>query len=333
MEQYEQPGAASEPENIRTDLFPAQALAARIREAVAQVVTGQDDMVELLLVALLADGHVLIEGVPGVAKTLTAKTLARMLDVRFSRIQFTPDLMPADVIGTNVFHPKDAAFHFKEGPVFSNIVLIDEINRAPAKTQAALFEVMEEQQITVDGVTYTMPPPFMVIATQNPIEHEGTYRLPEAQLDRFIFKINVHYPNPEEEFNILMNEHQQKRKHVLTTLKPVVNAAELQESRELVNRVFVEPKLMEFIVRIAQATRNDASLYLGASPRAALALLHASKALAVIRNRDFITPEDILSMALPVLRHRVALTPEREMEGATPDVILREILAKLAVPR
>ena len=333
MEQYEQSGAVPESENIRTDLLPAQTLAARIRDAVAQVVTGQNDMVELLLVALLADGHVLIEGVPGVAKTLTAKTLAHLLDVRFSRIQFTPDLMPADVIGTNVFHPKDAVFHFKEGPIFSNLVLIDEINRAPAKTQAALFEVMEEQQITVDGTTYTMPPPFMVIATQNPIEHEGTYRLPEAQLDRFIFKINVHYPNPEEELNILMNEHQQKGKQMLNSLEPVVKVAELQESRDLVRRVFVEPKLMEFIVRITQATRNDASLYLGASPRAALALLHASKALAVIRNRDFIMPEDILSMALPVLRHRVALTPEREMEGATSDIVLQEILAKLAVPR
>lgn len=333
MEQLEQFGISPESENNRPDLLPAQVLATRIREAVAQVVTGQHAMVELLLVALLADGHVLIEGVPGVAKTLTAKTLARMLDVRFSRIQFTPDLMPADVIGTNVFHPKDAAFHFKEGPVFSNIVLIDEINRAPAKTQAALFEVMEEQQITVDGVTYKMPPPFLVIATQNPIEHEGTYRLPEAQLDRFLFKINVNYPNPEEELHILMNEHQQKGKHVLSSLMPVVNATELQQSRDLVRQVFVEPKLMEFIVRIVQATRNDASLYLGASPRAALALLHASKALAVIRDRDFILPEDILNMALPVLRHRIALTPEREMEGATSDVVLQEILAKLEVPR
>lgn len=305
----------------------------RIRQAAAQIIVGQHEMIELLLAALLADGHVLIEGVPGVAKTLMAKTMARLIDAGFSRIQFTPDLMPSDVVGTNIFNPQEARFTFKQGPVFSNIVLIDEINRAPAKTQAALFEVMEERQVTVDGQTYKMPPPFIVLATQNPVEHEGTYRLPEAQLDRFLFKINVDYPGLEEETRILQQHHAQHGKQLLDQLQPVVSQQELQRCRELVQQVHVEPKLFEFIAKISVSTRNDRSLYLGASPRASLALLNASKAIAVLRGRDFITPEDILYVAPSVLRHRIALTPEREMEGATPDDVLKELITKLEVPR
>lgn len=305
----------------------------RIRQAVAQIIVGQHEMVELLLAALLADGHVLIEGVPGVAKTLMAKTLARLIDAGFSRIQFTPDLMPSDVVGTNVFNPQEARFTFKQGPVFSNIILIDEINRAPAKTQAALFEVMEERQVTVDGQTYKMPPPFIVLATQNPVEHEGTYRLPEAQLDRFIFKINIDYPGLEEETRILQLHHANHGKLLIDQVKPVVSQQELQRCRDLVQQVHVEPKLFEFMAKLSVSTRNDRSLYLGASPRASLALLNASKAIAVLRGRDFVTPEDILYVAPPVLRHRIALTPEREMEGATTDDVLKELIAKLEVPR
>lgn len=317
----------------RIDLNPVQAISYQIRQAIGNIIVGQHEMVELLLVALLADGHVLIEGVPGVAKTLTAKTLARLIDTHFSRIQFTPDLMPGDVIGTNIFNPKEAAFDFKSGPIFSNIVLIDEINRAPAKTQAALFEVMEERQVTVDGTTYKLPPPFMVLATQNPIEHEGTYRLPEAQLDRFIFKINVGYPSVEEEIKILQAEHEQKGKYLVDQIRPVISPEALQHNKALVQQVHAEPKLLDFIAKISNATRSDKSLYLGASPRASLAMLNASKALAVLHSRDFITPEDILHIAPSVLRHRIALTPEREMEGATPDVVLKEIIAKMEVPR
>jgi len=317
----------------RLDIHTAQGIAERVRTAVGNVIVGQFEMIELLLAALLADGHVLIEGVPGVAKTLTAKTLSRLIDTNFSRIQFTPDLMPSDVIGTNVFNPKDAAFIFKPGPVFSNVVLIDEINRAPAKTQAALFEVMEEKQVTVDGATYKLQPPFVVIATQNPVEHEGTYRLPEAQLDRFVFKINVGYPDLADEVKILRQHHDQKGQAALEMLQPVISADELSRCKKMVQEVHVDEKLIDFIARLTVATRSDKSLYLGASPRASLALLNASKAISVLRGRDFVTPEDILHVAYPVLRHRIALTPEREMEGATPDDVLKEIISRLEIPR
>lgn len=308
-------------------------LADQIKEAIAGIIVGQHEAVELLLTALLADGHVLIEGVPGVAKTLMAKTLSRLLDADFSRIQFTPDLMPSDVIGTTLFNPKEVAFSFKEGPIFSNIVLIDEINRAPAKTQAALFEVMEERQITVDGKTHALEAPFIVLATQNPVEHEGTYRLPEAQLDRFLFKININYPTLDEETRIITEHHAQKGKLLLGNLQAVITKQQLQECRALVQQVHVESKLIAFIAQLIIATRSDRSLYLGASPRASLALLDASKALAVLRGRSFVTPEDIQYLAPVVLRHRVALTPEREMEGSTTDDVLKEIITKIEVPR
>jgi MoxR-like ATPase len=317
----------------RTDMQPISDLVDKVQEKIKQVIVGQDSMVEFLLAGLLADGHILIEGVPGVAKTLTAKLVAKLMDAKFSRIQFTPDLMPSDVIGTNIFNPQTANFQFKQGPIFANMVLIDEINRAPAKTQAALFEVMEEKQVTVDGITHIMKPPFMVIATQNPIEHEGTYRLPEAQLDRFLMKINVGYPSMEEEVKILQMHHEQSMNEVLLLIQSVISLEVLANARNLVRKIHVEQKLIEFIARIIWETRNDRSLYLGASPRASIALLQVSKALSVLNGRDFIIPEDILRAVPQVLRHRISLTPEKEMEGLTSDDVLKEIVARMEIPR
>lgn len=304
-----------------------------IRTEVNKVIVGQHRMIELMLAGLLCDGHILIEGVPGVAKTLTAKLMAKIIDVDFSRIQFTPDLMPSDVIGTSVYNTKDGDFKFKPGPVFSNIILIDEINRAPAKTQAALFEVMEERQITVDGVTHEMRFPFIILATQNPIEQEGTYRLPEAQLDRFIFKIDVRYPSLQEEINILNSQQGRSQVQLLEQVTKVLSAKEIFEYRTLVQSIIVEPKLVEFIARIVNETRNNPALYLGASPRASLSILRAAKASAALKGRDFVTPEDIKEMAGPVLRHRIILTPEKEMEGITPDELIENILKSVEVPR
>lgn len=305
----------------------------RVRKALHTIIVGQEVVSELLLTALLADGHVLLEGVPGVAKTLTAKTLAKLIRARFNRIQFTPDLMPSDVLGTNVFNPQTAHFEFKQGPIFGNIILIDEINRAPAKTQAALFEVMEERQVSSDGQVFTMEPPFLVIATQNPIEHEGTYRLPEAQLDRFLFKIEVDYPSPAEELHMLQNHHQRGGQQLLPQLQPVVSTEELAFCRSVVGDVTVDEKILKYITQITAATREHQALYLGASPRASIALLNAAKALAVLRGRGFVTPEDVQYVCPPVLRHRIALTPDREMEGATADDVLKEITTRIEVPR
>ena len=315
------------------DTAPLTELVDRVQDQIRKVIVGQHQMVELLLAGLLSDGHILLEGVPGVAKTLTAKIVARLIDARFSRLQFTPDLMPGDVVGTNIFNPQTSSFQFKSGPVFANMILIDEINRDPAKTQAALFEVMEERQVTIDGHTHKMEDPFMVIATQNPVEHEGTYRLPEAQLDRFLMKIVVGYPTLDEEVRILNMQHQQTINELLNDLQPVISRADLANAKALIRQVHVEPRLIEFIARISWETRNDSSLYLGASPRASVALLQVSKALSVIRGRDFVIPDDIQQMSIPVLRHRVSLTPEKEMEGATSDTVLQEILSKIEIPR
>ena len=290
-------------------------------------------MIEHLLVALLSNGHVLIEGVPGVAKTITAKLLAKTVDVGFSRIQFTPDLMPSDILGTSVFNVKDSEFEFKKGPIFSNFILIDEINRSPAKTQAALFEVMEERQITMDGTKYVMDEPFLVVATQNPIEHEGTYRLPEAQLDRFLFKINVGYPNLQQEIEIIKNQHENKLEDKTDAVQRVVSGQQLKNYQNLVKDIVVEPQLLEYIAKIIINTRENQFLYLGASPRASLALLTASKAFAAIRGRDFVTPEDIKEASFAVLRHRVMVSAEREMEGLTADEIIRQILETIEIPR
>ena len=317
----------------RTNLSGLNERIHAIRNEIGKVIIGQHKMLDLLMIGLLCDGHILIEGVPGVAKTLTAKLMAKIIDVAFSRIQFTPDLMPSDVVGTSVFNPKEGDFYFKPGPIFSNIILIDEINRAPAKTQAALFEVMEERQVTVDGVTHEMRFPFIILATQNPVEQEGTYRLPEAQLDRFIFKIDVQYPNLQEEIGILQSQHLTPQAQLLSQVNKIVSSFEIQEYRSILQSIIVEPKLIEFIARIDIETRNNPALYLGASPRASLAILKASKANAAIKGRDFVTPEDVLEMATPVLRHRIILTPEKEMEGITPDELIESILKTIEVPR
>lgn len=317
----------------RTDLTQLSEAVLSIRQQIKKIIVGQDEMVKLIIAALLADGHVLIEGVPGVAKTLTAKLVAKSLSVHFSRIQFTPDLMPSDVLGTPVFNPKEATFEFKRGPLFSNIVLIDEINRAPAKTQAALFEVMEERQITVDGKTYPMQAPFMVLATQNPIEQEGTYRLPEAQLDRFLFKIVVPYPNESEEFEILRQFHDMGSTDVMAIVESVLPAEQIINIRKQVKTILIEEKLLQFIASFTHQTRNHKSIYLGASPRASLAIMNASKATAAINGRDFVTPEDILEVIPPVLRHRIILSPDKEMEGITEDNVLKQIIQTMDIPR
>jgi MoxR-like ATPase len=323
-------------ENIQTriDLTPLTTAIDAIRAEVGKVIVGQQQTIDLLLTALLADGHVLIEGVPGVAKTLTAKLLAKTMSVGFSRIQFTPDLMPSDVLGTSVFMPKTGDFVFRQGPIFSNLVLIDEINRAPAKTQAALFEVMEERQVTNDGTTYYLEEPFMVLATQNPIEQEGTYRLPEAQLDRFLFKIVVGYPDAAAEVDILRGHHLRRNlSDALDAISAVLTADQLAILRSQVHQVHVEDKLFDYIAQIVQATRANKSLYLGASPRASVALLNSAKALATLRGRDFITPEDVQELSASVLRHRILLTPEREMEGGTADEVIAQLVQKIDVPR
>lgn len=304
-----------------------------IRAEIQKVIVGQGHVIDLIITGILCDGHILLEGVPGVAKTLVAKLVAKIVDVRFSRLQFTPDLMPGDVIGTSVFNPKEGSFYFKAGPIFSNIVLIDEINRAPAKTQSALFEVMEERQVTSDGVTHAMDAPFMVIATQNPIEQEGTYRLPEAQLDRFLFKIEVGYPTVQEEVAILNNQQGASQSELLKNVQKVLNAGEIAQYRNTVTQVKIEPKLIEYIAKLVNETRNNPSLYLGASTRASLAILKAAKATAVLRGRDFVIPEDIIEMAPHVLRHRIMLTPEKEMEGLVPDDLIETIIKSLEVPR
>lgn len=317
----------------RLDMTELQKSLEQVKAEIGKVIIGQESMIEHLLVALLSNGHVLIEGVPGVAKTITAKLLAKTVDVGFSRIQFTPDLMPSDILGTSIFNVKNSEFEFKKGPIFSSFILIDEINRSPAKTQAALFEVMEERQITMDGKQYEMQEPFLVVATQNPIEHEGTYRLPEAQLDRFLFKINVGYPNLTQEIQIIKNQHENRLEDKSDAVQKVISGAQLKTYQNLVKDVVVETQLLEYIAKIIVNTRENQFLYLGASPRASLALLTASKSFAAVRGRDFVTPEDIKEASYAVLRHRVMVSPEREMEGLTADEIIRQILEAIEIPR
>ncbi|HKK74662.1 MAG TPA: MoxR family ATPase [Saprospiraceae bacterium] len=304
-----------------------------VRGELAKVLVGQQKMVDIMLAAFFTDGHVLLEGVPGIAKTLTAKLLARALGADFSRIQFTPDLMPSDVVGTTVFNMKTSEFTFNAGPVFSNIILIDEINRAPAKTQAALFEVMEEAQVTIDGTTYPMEFPFFVMATQNPIEQEGTYKLPEAQLDRFVVKINLEYPSLAEEKDILYRFRSDFKQKIKAEVDQVFTLEAIKKCRELIEQIHIEDALLDYIANIVHDTRNNGDLYLGASPRASLALLKMSKAVAAITGRDFVTPEDIQYVAYPVLNHRIILQPEREMEGYETRDIIKSILQKIEVPR
>ena len=305
----------------------------QIKNELGKVIIGQEAFIELLLTALLADGHVLIEGVPGIAKTLTAKLLAQTLETDFNRIQFTPDLMPSDILGTSIFNIKTQEFEFHKGPIFSHFVLIDEVNRSPAKTQAALFEVMEEQQITIDGETYKLSAPFFVLATQNPIEQEGTYALPEAQLDRFLFKIKVGYPNAEEEFEILKSHHLRQGVQPENLIQPVMTAADLLRFRKLVQDVVVDDKIMVYMVEIIQKTRNHSHLFLGGSPRASLATLNSAKSFAAIQGRDFVIPDDVKRVLPEVMRHRVILNPEQEMEGFTADDVIKMIIESVEVPR
>jgi MoxR-like ATPase len=319
--------------NSRIDLDALRNKTNEIKHAIGNVVIGQNEMLDQLMIALLTDGHVLIEGVPGIAKTLAAKLFAKSISADFSRIQFTPDLMPSDITGTSVFNIKSSEFEFRKGPIFSNIVLIDEINRSPAKTQAALFEVMEERQITNDGITYRASEPFIVVATQNPIEQEGTYRLPEAQSDRFLFKIKVNYPALNDEITIIKNSHERKAKSEIDEVKPLISKEEIADFREKIKELYIDANLIEYIAKIVDNTRNNSDLYLGASPRASLNILNASKANAALNGRDFVIPDDIKYVAEPVLRHRIILSPEKEMEGLTSEKIIKKIINSVEVPR
>lgn len=317
----------------RIDVSELEAKTEAVRQEIKKVIIGQDAMIDLLLVSLLTGGHSLIEGVPGTAKTITAKLMARSVEAKFSRIQFTPDLMPSDVIGTSVLNMKTNEFEFKKGPIFAQIILIDEINRAPAKTQAALFECMAEQQITADGNTYPMTLPFIVFATQNPIEQEGTYRLPEAQLDRFLFKISITYPSLEEEITILTEQDKLENINKESLVNAVVSAAEIIEFQYVVNRIFAHEQIIKYIAQIVDNTRTNTSLTLAASPRASIALLQSAKAYAAMQGRDFITPEDVKYLALPVLGHRVILTPEKELEGLDSERVIQQIIDMVEIPR
>lgn len=317
----------------RTDLAEFSEKVSQIKREISRVVVGQHEAIDLLLTAILADGHVLIEGVPGVAKTLLARLMSRLIDARFSRIQFTPDLMPSDVLGTTVFNMKSSEFEFHKGPVFSDLVLVDEINRSPAKTQAALFEVMEERQVTIDGLTHRMGSIYTIIATQNPVEQEGTYRLPEAQLDRFLFKIHMGYPSVDEEVDILKRHQDNVKLTNLEEIKPVLSIDELLKMREKLQSVYVEESLLRYIATIIQQTRTSKAVYLGASPRAAVAMLNASKASALLNGRDFVTPEDIKFVTPSILQHRLILTAEAEMEGYTALKVAQKLIDKVEVPK
>lgn len=317
----------------RTDLAEFSEKVSQIKREISRVVVGQHEAIDLLLTAILADGHVLIEGVPGVAKTLLARLMSRLIDARFSRIQFTPDLMPSDVLGTTVFNMKSSEFEFHKGPVFSDLVLVDEINRSPAKTQAALFEVMEERQVTIDGSTHRMGSIYTIIATQNPVEQEGTYRLPEAQLDRFLFKIHMGYPSVDEEVDILKRHQDNVKLTKLEEIKPVLSIDELLKMREKLQSVYVEESLLRYIATIIQQTRTSKAVYLGASPRAAVAMLNASKASALLNGRDFVTPEDIKFVTPSILQHRLILTAEAEMEGYTALKVAQKLIDKVEVPK
>ena len=317
----------------RTDLTQFAEKIEQLREQIACVVVGQRDTVDLLLTAIIANGHVLIEGVPGVAKTLLARLLAKLIDARYSRVQFTPDLMPSDVLGTNVFNMKTQDFDFHRGPVFADIVLVDEINRAPAKTQAALFEVMEERQVTIDGMTHQMGDFYTILATQNPVEQEGTYKLPEAQTDRFMMKISMGYPSLDEEVEILRRHHQNQRLTSLEDVRPILTKDELTELRRRVVDVFVDEAMMRYIAAVVMQTRQSKAVFLGASPRASVALLQASKAFALLQGRDFVAPDDVRRVAPSVMQHRLILTAEAEMEGVTPLKAVQRLMERVEVPK
>lgn len=317
----------------RIDLSNLQNKMDAVRTEVKKVIVGQERAINMLLISIVAGGHALIEGLPGVAKTLTAKLIAKAIDCDFKRIQFTPDLMPSDVTGSSILDLKSNEFEFRRGPIFGNIVLIDEINRAPAKTQASLFECMSERQVTVDGQTFSMASPFVVFATQNPIEHEGTYRLPEAQLDRFLFKVNVGYPEFEQELDILKEHHAQKAQNKEDLVQKVVTSGEVVDFQSLAKSIFVHEDILKYITEVIVHTRTNPNLTLGASPRASIAILEASKAFAALQGRDFVTPEEVKYVAPAILSHRVQLTPEKEMEGFSTDYIIRQIVEGVEIPR
>ena len=319
--------------NQRSDLSDLKESIEKVRTEIKKIIVGQEKIIDMMIAAVLADGHVLIEGVPGIAKTLLAKLIARTISAEFSRIQFTPDLMPSDILGTSVFNMKTSEFEFNRGPIFSNIILIDEINRAPAKTQSALFEAMEERQVTVDGTTYKLDNPFTVFATQNPIEHEGTYRLPEAQLDRFLFKVEMEYPLPDEEVKILLDLHSRKNINDLSQIHPVFTRDSLKELREKVRTSHMDENVAGYIAKIVNGTRNNSDIYLGGSPRASISIMIGAKANAAMKGRDFVTPDDVREVVYPALRHRILLTPEKEMEGKTTDDIIKTIIERVEVPR
>ncbi len=317
----------------RFDLTDFQEKVNNLRNEISTVIVGQEKAIDLILTAILADGHVLIEGVPGVAKTLLTRLISKLIDADFKRIQFTPDLMPSDVLGTNVFNIKTQEFEFHKGPIFSQIVLVDEINRAPAKTQAALFEVMEERQSTVDGVTRAMSPLYTVLATQNPVEQEGTYRLPEAQLDRFMMKVNMGYPSYDEEVTIL-ERHQANTKLVkLEEVQPILTVEQLMELRSYLDKVIVDKTLLNYIAQITQQTRLSQAIQLGASPRASIYILKGAKAYALLQGRDFVTPDDIKTIVPPVLEHRLIITADAEMQGFTIEKLAQALLDKIEVPK
>jgi MoxR-like ATPase len=304
-----------------------------LRAEVSTVVVGQDGVLSGLVAALLVRGHVLLEGVPGVAKTLLVKTIAAALQLEFRRVQFTPDLMPSDLIGQVIYEQRTGDFRFRQGPLFTNLLLADEVNRTPAKTQAALLEAMEERQVSVDGAARHLPVPFLVVATQNPVEYEGTYPLPEAQLDRFLFKLVVGYPTADQEVAVLAMHDRGLDPHDLSSVHPVANAADLDAARREVEAIRVDPAVQAYIVTLARATRDSPSLRLGVSPRGATMLLHASKAWAWMSGRGFVTPDEVKAVAKPTLRHRVQVRPEIELEGVTADGVLDGILATVPVPR
>jgi MoxR-like ATPase len=320
-------------DNKNLDFKPLQDAVNQLKNEIAEIIVGQHEMIDMLIAAVLSNGHVLLEGVPGIAKTLTAKVMARLINAKFSRIQFTPDLMPSDVTGTSVFNAKTSSFDFNPGPIFANIILIDEINRAPAKTQSALFEVMEERQVTTDGKTYLMENPFLVFATQNPLEHEGTYRLPEAQLDRFLFKINITYPDLAQEIEILKKANDRKDFKETELIKPVLTGIELTSYQRSIRFIHIEDQLIRYIAEVIQKTRNHASIYLGGSPRASINVLAACKSMAAMNGRNFVIPEDIQSVLYPVLNHRIYLTPEKELEGQTEKQVIADVIASVEIPR
>lgn len=320
-------------EEQRLDLTLFSEKIEKLRHEIAQVIVGQEQAVDLVLTCILANGHVLIEGVPGVAKTLLARLIARLVDAQFSRVQFTPDLMPSDVLGTNIFNVKTQEFEFHQGPVFSDIVLVDEINRAPAKTQAALFEVMEERQVSMDGATYPMGELYTILATQNPVEQEGTYRLPEAQLDRFLMKVTMGYPSADDELEILKRHEQCTDLVKLSDVNPVLTKEEVLQLRSYMNDVVIDESLLRYITQIVQQTRSSRAVYLGASPRASVAMLQASKAYALLQGRDFVTPEDIKAVTPSILQHRLVLTAEAEMEGYTAYKVAMKLIDKVEVPK